>query len=179
MRITLTKELMPAIHGSSFQAHTQTAVIEGEEDPVLTGFNNQAAAVSVGVRAMLDRAVEENTSLVLDGVSLVPGLLDLEAYREVADVIFLVVARLHVDAFRSHFVSREARQKRRTAQRYVEHFDSILAIQDHFLDLADRFDVPIVDNVTIDGSVLLVIRHVLETLRKREEVARVEASEPS
>ena len=42
----------------------------------------------------------------------------------------------------------------------------ILKIQDHFLELADYFDIPIVDNVTIDGSVMLVIRHVVETLRK-------------
>ena len=35
-----------------------------------------------------------------------------------------------------------------------------------FLELAERFDVPIVDNVTIDGSVLLVIRHVIESLRR-------------
>ena len=43
-------------------------------------------------------------------------------------------------------------------------------------ELADRFDVPIVDNVTIDGSVLLVIRHVLETLRRE---GAQDASQPA
>ena len=116
---------------------------------------------------MLDRAVEENTSLILDGVSLAPGLIDFSAWEDVAHVVFLVVARLDEEAFRGHFISREARQRRRGAQRYVENLDAILKIQDHFLDLADRFDVPIVDNQTVDGSVLLVIRHVLETLRRQ------------
>jgi len=165
LRITLSRELVPAIHSSSFDAHTHMLGFEGE-DPVLAGFHAQAAVVSVGVRAMIDRAIEENTSLILDGVSLVPGLIDLEAYRGRAHVIFLVVARLDEVAFRSHFISREMRQHRRSAQRYVEHLDAILKIQDEFLELADRFDVPIVDNVTIDGSVLLVIRHVVESLRR-------------
>ena len=52
------------------------------------------------------------------------------------------------------------------AQRYVENLDGILKIQEQFLELADRYDVPIVDNVTVDASVMLVIRHVVETLRK-------------
>jgi len=165
LRITLSRELVPAIHASSFAADPFVVFGSGK-DPVLAGFHAQAAVVSVGIRAMIDRAIEENTSMVLDGVSLLPGLIDFAQYRDAAHVIFLVVARLDEDAFRSHFASREANQKRRRAHRYVENFDAILKIQDYFLELADRFDVPIVDNVTIDGSVLLVIRHVLETLRR-------------
>ncbi len=57
----------------------------------------------------------------------------------------------------------------------MRNLDAILKIQDEFLDLADRFDVPIVDNVTIDGSVLLIIRHVIETLRRH---GQVEGAEP-
>ena len=78
----------------------------------------------------------------------------------------LVVARLDEDSFRNHFVARGKRQVHRNASRYVENFDGILKIQEHFLELADHFDIPIVDNVTIDTSVMLVIRHVVETLRK-------------
>ncbi len=165
LRITLTPELVPALHASSFEAHPHTVHAKGE-DPVLAGFHAQASVVSVGIRAMIDRAIEENASLILDGVSLVPGLLDLDAYKDAAHVIFLVVARLDEEAFRSHFLSRQVRQRRRGAARYVENLDAILKIQDEFLELAERFDVPIVDNVTIDGSVLLVIRHVIESLRR-------------
>lgn len=164
LRIILSPELAPALHASSFEAPPSPIPVPGE-DRVLAGFHAQASVVSVGIRAMIDRAIEENTSLILDGVSLVPGLIDLEPYREAAHVIFLVVARLDEEAFRGHFESREERQRRRGAQRYVQNLEAILKIQDEFLDLADRFDVPIVDNVTIDGSVLLVIRHVVESLR--------------
>ena len=39
------------------------------EDAVIEGFRSQATSVCVGVRASMDRAVAENASLVLDGVS--------------------------------------------------------------------------------------------------------------
>jgi 2-phosphoglycerate kinase len=173
LRITLTRDLVPAIHASSFEANPHT-VQEPGEDRVLTGFHAQASVVSVGIRAMIDRAIDESESLILDGVSLVPGLIDLSAYRGLAHVIFLVVARLDEEAFRSHFISRSRDQKRRGGERYVQHLDAILKIQDEFLDLADRFDVPIVDNVTIEGSVLLIIRHVIESLRREGQAVAVE-----
>jgi 2-phosphoglycerate kinase len=103
----------------------------------------------------------------MDGVSIVPGAIDLEAYAESADVIFLVVATLDHDAFEDRFEARAAEAKRRARHRYMENLDSILEIQDHFLELADRFGVPIVDNASFDASVRLIIRHVGDILSKR------------
>lgn len=169
MRIMLSPELMPAIHSSSFDAYQHLPHTAAGEDPIIEGCIAQASVVSVGVTAMLDRAVAENTSMVLDGVSLVPGLLDLSAYEDVADIIFLVVATLDEDAFRSRFEKRGSRQKKRGTHRYIENLEAILRIQEHFLEFADRFDVPIVDNTSIDDSVLSTIRLVVERLRNKQE----------
>jgi len=165
---------MPAIHASSFEAYRRLAVLPGEQDPVIDGFLQQTAAVSVGVRAIMDRAIEENANLIVDGVSLVPGLINVDAYRDRAHIFFLLVARLDEQAFRNHFISREERQKRRTADRYVERLEEIVRIQEYLLECAERHDVPIVDNITLEGASLLVIRHVVESLRK--ESAREIAS---
>ena len=167
MRVMLSHELVPSIHGSSYDAHKLLAPDAMGDDPVIEGFRAQTAAVAVGIRASMDRAISENASMVLDGVSLVPGLLDLEAYSELADVIFLVVATLDEDAFSGRFYSRAEGARRRGPHRYIENLDSILKIQDHFLALAEREEVPIVDNVSFDRSVLLIIRHVTEALRTR------------
>ena len=107
---------------------------------------------------------------MVDGVSLVPGLIDLEAYKDRAHILYLLVARLDEEAFRSHFISREERQKRRGADRYVDRLEEILRIQDHLLECAERHDVPIVDNITLEGAGLLVIRHAVATLRKESEL---------
>jgi 2-phosphoglycerate kinase len=140
------------------------------EKDVIDAFRAQAGTVSVGVRGSLDRAVAENTSLVLDGVSIVPGLIDLDAYGEAADVIFLVVATLDETALATRFQARGSQARDRPPHRYIEHLASILRVQDHLLDLADRHVVPIVDNISLDASVTFVIRHVLESLGKRKNL---------
>ncbi|MCH8891655.1 MAG: hypothetical protein IH827_11355, partial [Myxococcales bacterium] len=99
--------------------------------------------------------------------SIVPGLIDLESFSETADVIFLVVGTLDEEAFSNRFAARAAEAKDRPPHRYLENLDSILQIQDHFLELAERLEVPIVDNISFDSSVLLIIRHVTDTLSQR------------
>jgi 2-phosphoglycerate kinase len=165
MRIMLSADLVPAIHVSSFDAYRELPALGHEDDPVIDGFLSQATTVLVGVRAMLDRAIEENTSLVLDGVALVPGLIDLTEYADRAHVFFLMVGRLDEKAFETQFEARARRQRARGAARYVERLEEILKIQEYLLEQAERNNVPIVDNVTVDGSALLVIRHVVESLR--------------
>lgn len=170
MRLMLSPELVPAIHGSSYDAERLLGPEAMAEDPVIEGFRAQASTVSVGIRGSMDRAVAENASMVVDGVSLVPGLIDLDAYAGLAEVIFLVVATLDEAAFSSRFASRAVWQKRRAKHRYLENLPAILKIQDHLLDVAERCDVPIVDNVSFDRTVMLIIRHVTETLRKRGDI---------
>jgi 2-phosphoglycerate kinase len=167
MRITLSPDLAPALHASSYDAWKRLPPGAPLEDPVLEGFRSQATTVSVGVRASMDRAVAEGVSLVLDGVSMVPGMIDLESYRRKADVFFLVVATLDDEAYRERFGARATKARERAPHRYLENFQEILRVQEHFLELADRYDVPIVDNVTFDLSALFITRHVTEALRKR------------
>jgi 2-phosphoglycerate kinase len=163
----LSPALSPAIHGSSYDAHKLLPADDRGIDRVIGGFLEQATTVSVGIRASLERAVNENASLVMDGVSIVPGLIDLEPFSEIADVIFLVVGTLDEEAFSNRFAARAAEAKNRPLHRYLENLDSIVQIQDHFLELAERFEVPIVDNISFDRSVLLIIRHVTDTLSQR------------
>jgi len=111
--------------------------------------------------------VAENASLIVDGVSLVPGLLDLPSYADRAHVIFLIVATLDPEAFANRFAQRARTAVERAPHRYLENLDAILRIQDYLLELAEQHDVPIVDNVSFDRSVTSIIRHVTETLRKK------------
>ena len=169
MRTMLSQDLVPAIHESSYNAHRVVAELATGEDPVVDAFRVQATTVSVGVRAMMDRAVEENRSMILEGVSVVPGLIDLEPYRELAQVIFLLVASLDQDAFTTRFAARAKAAVRRPPHRYIENLDSILRIQEYLLELAEAEGVPIVDNSLFDASVISIIRHVTETLRQQDE----------
>ncbi len=86
-----------------------------------------------------------------------------------------MVATLDVEAFRNRFAARAAGQKQRPPHRYLENLDAIRQIQDHFLEFAERFGVPIVDNISFDRSVLLIIRHVADTLSRSGDFTSVDA----
>ncbi len=167
MRIMLSPELAPAIHASSYDAWQALPGLAAADDPVIEGFRAQAATVSVGVRAMVERSIAENSHMILDGVSIVPGLIDPGRYARDAHVVFLAVATLDSDAYRVRFEQRARAASQRPPHRYLGNLDAILRIQDHLLELADQHGVPIVDNVRLDDSVLSILRHVIETLRKQ------------
>jgi 2-phosphoglycerate kinase len=165
MRIMLSQELVPAIHASSYDAWRVLPDLAETEDPVVSGFRTMASTVSVGVQAMIERAITENTSLILDGVSLVPGLLDLAPYKGRAHIVFLIVAALDAEAFAHRFEARARSAAERDVHRYVENMGAILAVQEYLLEMAELHDVPIVHNESFDRSVLSIIRHVTESLR--------------
>jgi 2-phosphoglycerate kinase len=167
MRIMLSAELAPAIHASSYDAWQALPGLAAADDRVVEGFRAQAATVSVGVRAMIERSIAENSHMILDGVSIVPGLIDPARYARNAHVIFLAVATLDTAAYQSRFEKRAKAAAQRPPHRYLENLDAILRIQDHLLELADQHGVPIVDNVRFDDSALSILRHVIETLRKQ------------
>jgi 2-phosphoglycerate kinase len=168
MRIMLSPELAPAIHASSYDAWQKVPGLEeGGHDRVIDGFRAQASTVSVGVRAMVERSIAENTHMIIDGVSILPGLFNPEPYARDAHLIFLAVATLDPDAYKSRFEARARSAARRSPHRYLENLDAILRIQDHILELAEEHDIPIVDNASFDDSVLSILRHVTETLRKQ------------
>lgn len=78
MRVMLSDDLVPTLHVSSFEAHSRLSrPVQDGADPVIEGFLEQSRTVIVGVRAAIERAIAEGTSTVIDGVSLVPGLIDV------------------------------------------------------------------------------------------------------
>jgi 2-phosphoglycerate kinase len=166
MRLMFSPDLMPEIHCSTFDAYLAlpraTALVG---DPVVVGFREQAQKIAVGVHALLERAVEENTSMLIEGANLVPGMIDLSRFADRAHACFVMTGTLDPEAYRARFTSRSAKARGRQADRYLQHFDEILAIQRYLLDEAERQGLPIVDNVQFDTAVVAVIRSVIASLR--------------
>ena len=103
MRAFFSKQFMPSIHYSSFEAGRTVSGMVGEQ--AVAGFLEQTRNVLVGVQAAIDRVLEEGWSMVLEGVHLVPGMLPVALERAV-----LVAVRpphpgseIHAD----HFIVRD------------------------------------------------------------------------
>jgi 2-phosphoglycerate kinase len=167
MRLMFSPDLMPEIHCSTYDAHERLALdATATGDPVILAYREQAQKITVGVRGLLDRAVEESTSMLIEGVNLLPSLLDLDRYRESAHVIFVAVAALDREMLESRFAARAKLARERQAERYLKHLPEILAIQDHIMGEADQAGLPIIENVQFDAAVRAAIRSVIATLER-------------
>lgn len=178
MRLMFSRDLLPEIHSSTFAAYKVIQAPPADTDPVIPAFLEQAQKISVGVQALLDRAVEESYSMMIEGVNVVPGLVDLERYRDRAHVIMLIVAGLNEDAYRKRFRGRADQVRERSADHYLSYFKEILSIQDHVLAAAETHGTPIIDNVNLDAAVLSVIRSIIASL-DRSLPRAAEANDPS
>ncbi len=165
MRAFFSEEFMPSIHYSSFDAGN--AVPEAD-DPTLTGFLDQTRQVLVGVRAVIERALHEGWSMVLEGVHLVPGMVPpVEGALAVQCVLEIEDDEIH----ESHFWVRDTvTEGLRPVQRYVDALDDIRHVQDYIVDRARRADVPVIENSNIDVTIGAVMELVLQSAEQLETV---------
>lgn len=177
MRVMLSDDLVPTLHVSSFEAHSRlvTEVREGE-DPVIEGFIEQSRTVCVGVRAVIERAIAEGTNTVIDGVSLVPGFLDLQDWAGRAHVYFLLAADENRESLHEHLVARAHGRGARASERYVRSFQEIFRIQEDLLERAEAAGFPVVDVQDLESAAQEVVSHIVGRLgeeRAAEAVARL------
>ena len=162
MRAFFSSEFMPAIHHSSFEAGRALAGDDDRPDAetVLDGFLQQTREVLVGVRAAIDRALEEGWSMVLEGVHLVPGMLPKQI--EGALVVQCVLSISDPDAHAGHFWIRDSDSEGvRPYEKYVDAFDDIRSIQTYILGRARKHEVPVIENGNIEAAIAEVMELVL------------------
>jgi 2-phosphoglycerate kinase len=168
MRAFFSQEFMPSIHYSSFEAAAGLREPEQAEDPVIAGFLEQTRNVLVGVRASIERALEEGWSMVLEGVHLVPGMLPR---IEGALVVQCVLAIDDEEEHSTHFMVREAGlEGLRPHTKYLDRLDDIRRIQDHIVRRAKRHRVPVIGNTDLRAASDAVLELVLSS---SEQVQRV------
>jgi len=170
MRIMFSKDLLPSIHSSSYDAWKNlTFPIIEKEAPVLVAFREQSLKVSAGIRALIDRAIEENYNMILDGVHIVPGFIDLSFYEGKAHIFPLIVTVLDKEVYRQRFESRKELSPRRPYDRYLANFDSILKIQDCLIELAEQYNYPVISNIDFEKTVITIIKLASEFLLNKDE----------
>lgn len=173
MRAFFSESLMPAIHHSSYEAGMGVRIPLGSGfDSHVLGFMEQVDVVNVGILAILDRAIEERTSLIVEGVHMVPGMLASKGARErMSEVVLLsmVVAVSDAKLHRSHFFVREQETSgRRAIARYLKGFEEIRGIQDFILERARAEGTLVVDNVNIDHTVGMVVDALYDVIERSE-----------
>jgi 2-phosphoglycerate kinase len=158
MRAFFSREFMPSIHYSSFEAGPAVAGPEGvESDALLIGFLEQTRNVLVGVKAVLARAIEEGYSLALEGVHLVPGLIPPVEGAVICQVLLAIDDE---EEHAAHFWTRDE-EGLRPFQKYLRALPEIRKIQDYLVERAAKANVPVIQNENVEGTVDRVIDLVL------------------
>ncbi len=176
MRMVFTPNIMPTLHSSSFEAVDSYDVTAEElagspldpsrPDRIVASFEEQARRVCVGVRAVVERALAENMSILVEGVHLVPGLVPFPDLEGAAYQIPFVLATLDKEAHRSRFLAR-SRLGGRRAERYLENFEGIRTVHDYILQQAEVHDVQELETSESDLPVVRTLQVVTSMLENR------------
>jgi 2-phosphoglycerate kinase len=164
MRAFFSREFMPTIHYSSFEAG-QALGDEVTGDPAIVGFVDQCRHVCVGVDAAIRRSLTEGWSMVLEGVHLVPGLVPAEL--EGALLVHVVVEIADEDVHRMHFRVRDsATGGIRAMDKYLDRLSDIRRVQTYIVGRARRESVPVVENANVERTIDRVIELVMQAFER-------------
>ncbi len=183
MRMLLSPRILPALHTSSFEdlpsEDAPGSLVEElpPDERVTETFREQSTRVLVGVRAVVERAIVENMSVVVEGVHLVPPLVPFADLEGAVYQVPLVLTTLSEETHRMRFLLR-ARQSPRSAERYLAGFPAIRALQQHLIEQAEAHEVPLFDTSDGETSLPRALRLVTGLLEEKLPwLARPESAE--
>ncbi|MEX2211480.1 MAG: hypothetical protein WD689_06925 [Gaiellaceae bacterium] len=170
LRGFFSREFMPSVHYSSFEAWEALPAAEREAgDALLLGFIDQTRHVLVGVNAAIERAQQEGWSMVLEGVHLVPGMLRERIEKGLLVHVVMSIEPEEVHA--QHFVMRDdVTGGTRPHDRYLDRIGDIRHIQDFIVEEARKVDIPVIENRGAEDAIADLMELVFD---RAEELAPV------
>ncbi len=178
MRILIPERLSPLLHTSSFAAGAAVdsadiyAVKENEN--LLYGFQRQTELVEVACQAVLQRALNERVSMILEGVHIRPTLLQ---HIDKGDAVIapFILCVLDKKSLISHIKGRRVKTRQRRAARYLEKIDEIWQLQSALLSEADIADIQILNNLDREQTVREIIKTITLTIAATYSKSRLKA----
>lgn len=153
VRGIIGKEYAPALHSSSYDAYKNLrnkSNFKSYEDLVSAGFDEHASYVIPGLEKIIQRAITDFDDIIIEGVHLVPGLIDIEQFKDFAEIYFFVLSS-DEESHKERFVKRAIQIHRGGKQ--LDFFTENRIIHNHLLHEAEKNNVSIIKTESIDKSV--------------------------
>jgi len=170
MRAFFAEELMPELHYSSFDAAEGLKIPlpdPDDEDRALYGFIQQAGQVAVGANAVVERAVLEGLSTVVEGIHVVPGLVTDDKHAG-AVVVQVMLAVADEEVHQAHFFTRGTDSGGlRAMDRSLKRFGEIRRIQQYLVARAEKQGWPVIEASDPAQALMAVIDLILERATAR------------
>lgn len=152
VRGIIGKEYAPALHSSSYDAYKHLRnknKYQSYSELVSAGFDEHASYVIPGLEKIIQRAITDYDDIIIEGVHLVPGLINVEQFREYSNLYFFILSsdeKSHQDRFvkRAMEIHRGGKQ--------LDFFKENRIIHDHLLTQAKSNNVHIINADEIDKT---------------------------
>lgn len=171
MRMMTPQRLSPVLHASSYNAwKVQPDVGPDEqmtEQLLLSGYLRQAELLSVACEAILNRAIQEKVSLIMEGVHIHPILTEKIPRDDSVIIAPIMLSVLKAGKLKEHIKGRGKDVPERRSQRYLEHFTEIWELQSFLMAEADRHQIPIVSNIDKGKAIQEVMKTINNILLPR------------
>ena len=173
MRMMVPKRLLPVLHTSSFNAWRElpgAAESDADYETLLAdGYRTQAELLSVPCEAVVQRALKERVSLILEGVHMHPSFIERVPKGSDAVVVQITLAVLNQEQLRKRIRGRGTLVPLRRAERYLENFEAIWKLQAYLLSEADRAQNAIIANDDREKTVQAALSLVIDALANKLE----------
>jgi hypothetical protein len=153
VRGIIGKEYAPALHSSSYDAYKNLrnkSNYKSYEELVSAGFDEHASYVIPGLEKIIQRAITDYDDIIIEGVHLVPGLIDIEQFKDYAEIYFFVLSS-DEESHKERFVKRAIQIHRGGKQ--LDYFSENRIIHNHLLQQAEMNNVAIIKTESIDKSI--------------------------
>lgn len=169
MRMMIPQRLLPVLHESSFTAWQKLPAeyhggLEDRENMLIVGYRTQAELLSVPCEAVIQRALKEQISLLLEGVHVTPSLLQKIPDGNPVVVVHVMLAVLKQKELKKRIKGRNLEAPPRAAGGHTYGFDDIWHLQEYLLDEADQADIPIVENRDREQAMREIMKIVMNRL---------------
>ena len=122
---------------------------------VSAGFDEHASYVIPALEKIIQRAITDYDDIVIEGVHLVPGLIDTEQFDEYANIYFFILSS-DEESHKERFVKRAIQIHRGGKQ--LDFFKENRIIHNHLLKQAEKNDVePIICITKVSQSIKLLL----------------------
>ncbi len=161
MRKIVARDLIPAIHTSSFLAWKEIKNVPKGISPLIYGFETQVKHVAVGINAVIERSYTEGFNTIIEGIHLVPGYIKLND----RSFMYMIVVK-DKESLKARFYER-TRYSLRPAEYYLKNLDEIMEIQEFLIEKAKEHRIPIIENVELEKTVNTIMERLMEEVLER------------
>ncbi len=162
VRGVIGPDYAPALHKSSYNAYTtlrDSFNYDNEEKLIEAGFEEHASFVIPAIEKVIQRSVKDKESIVIEGVHLVPGLINIKQFENDANVYFFILTA-DKEAHQERFISRAIAIKRGGAQ--LDYFRENRIINDYLIFKANSISIPVINNKNMDKTLKKILQSIHE-----------------